>query len=153
MLRLVPIEPAADPELLVRSMAPGFGGDDTLLREIVAQTLAMLSADPRPDPWGSYIACDGETPVGTCAFKHAPNEAGEVEIAYMTFPAFEGRGYATTMAGSLVGIATGAGAALVIAHTLPQENASNKALRRNGFAYAGEVEDPDDGTVWRWERR
>jgi RimJ/RimL family protein N-acetyltransferase len=40
----------------------------------------------------------------------------------------------------------------VIAHTLPEENASNRALRRNGFRLAGEVEDPEDGRVWRWEK-
>ena len=39
-----------------------------------------------------------------------------------------------------------------IALTLPEENASNKALRRNGFVYAGEVMDPEDGLVWRWEK-
>jgi hypothetical protein len=36
--------------------------------------------------------------------------------------------------------------------TLPEENASNKALKRNGFGFAGEVDDPEDGLVWRWER-
>jgi hypothetical protein len=41
----------------------------------------------------------------------------------------------------------------VIAHTLPEENASTRALRGNGFAHAGEVIDPEDGRVWRWERR
>ena len=89
--------------------------------------------------------------IGTCAFKSAPTGAGEVELAYMTFPAYEGRGHATAMAGALARIAD-AGGAMPIAHTLPQENASNKALRRNGFVFAGEVEDPEDGLVWRWER-
>ena len=82
----------------------------------------------------------------------APNAAGEAELAYMTFPAFEGRGHATAMIALLAGIADAAGV-LPIAHTLPVENASNKALRRNGFAFAGAVEDPEDGLVWRWELR
>jgi hypothetical protein len=56
------------------------------------------------------------------------------------------------MIAMLAGIADEAGV-LPIAHTLPEENASNKALRRNGFAFAGEVEDPEDGLIWRWERR
>jgi RimJ/RimL family protein N-acetyltransferase len=71
----------------------------------------------------------------------------------MTFPSFERRGHATAMAARLVEIARAAGAAMVIAHTLPQENASNRALRRNGFIFAGAVQDPEDGEVWRWERR
>lgn len=70
----------------------------------------------------------------------------------MTFPAFEGQGHAGAMIALLASIADQAGI-LPIAHTLPEENASNKALRRNGFAFAGAVEDPEDGLVWRWERR
>lgn len=38
------------------------------------------------------------------------------------------------------------------AHTLAQENASNALLRRLGFRFAGEVSDPEEGIVWRWER-
>jgi hypothetical protein len=56
------------------------------------------------------------------------------------------------MAGALSRIAEAAGM-LPIAHTLPEENASTRALRRNGFLFAGEVMDPEDGLVWRWERR
>ena len=71
----------------------------------------------------------------------------------MTFPAFEGRGHASAMAAALFEIARAAGAPLVIAHTLPEENASTRALRRNSFIFAGETIDPEDGLVWRWERR
>lgn len=151
-LRLVPIAPGADPEPLIRALAPSFGGDEAAPREIVTQTLGLLTADPRPEPWGCYIAYQSETPVGTCAFKHAPDSQGTVEIAYMTFPPFERRGHATAMAAALVELARSGGAAVTIAHTLPEENASNRALRRNGYAYAGPVEDPEDGLVWRWER-
>ena len=119
---------------------------------MLEQTVRLLTRDPRPDPWGCYLASvDGET-VGTCAFKGAPDADGVVEIAYMTFPAFEGRGHAKAMAAALVEVACGGGASLAIAHTLPEENASNGALRRIGFDYAGEVMDPEDGLVWRWER-
>ncbi len=37
---------------------------------------------------------DGDTVVGVCAYKFQPDSAGAVEIAYGTFPAYEGRGYA-----------------------------------------------------------
>ena len=152
-LRLVPIASGAEAEPLIQALVPSFGGDEALPREIVTQTLTLLTADPRPDPWGSYIAHDGNAPIGIGAFKHGPDAAGVVEIAYMTFPPFEGRGYAGRMIQRLLSVATDGGAALVIAHTLPAENASNKALTRNGFAYAGEVMDPEDGLVWRWERK
>ncbi len=71
----------------------------------------------------------------------------------MTFPAFEARGHAGAMAGALVEIARKAGAATVIAHTLPEENASTRALSRNNFVFAGETIDPEDGLVWRWQLR
>lgn len=152
-LRLAPVPADADLDALAASLAPGFGGDPEAGREVVAQTLALLTADPRPDPWGSYIAHDGDTAVGLCAFKAAPDAAGTVEIAYMTLPAFERRGQATAMAGALFDIAQGAGALLVIAHTLPEGNASTRALGRNSFVHVGETIDPEDGLVWRWERR
>lgn len=152
-LRLVPLAREADPEPLARALAPSFDGDEAGPLEIVTQTLALLAAEPRPDPWGCYIAYQGETPVGTCAFKHPPDVQGSVEIAYMTFPSFERRGHATAMTAALVEVAQSGGAAMAVAHTLPEENASVRALRRNGFLFAGEAEDPEDGTVWRWERR
>jgi ribosomal-protein-alanine N-acetyltransferase len=151
-LTLVPVAPDMDPADRAISLAPGFGGDPKPAREMLAQTIALLTRDPRPDPWGCYLARSDGTFVGTCAFKSAPDAAGEVEIAYMTFPAFEGRGHATAMAAALVQTAEAAGAR-PIAHTLPAENASTRVLCRNDFAFAGEVTDPEDGLVWRWERR
>ncbi|MBV9883813.1 MAG: GNAT family N-acetyltransferase [Sphingomonadaceae bacterium] len=150
-LSLNPIAPRTDPDLFAATLAPGFGGDEGPAREILAQTVALLTRDPRPDPWGSYLVELDGTPIGIAAFKSAPNQEGEVELAYMTFPAFEGRGHATATIAALVEIAEAAGAAPT-ALTLPEENASNKALRRNGFVYAGEVIDPEDGLVWRWEK-
>ncbi|HEX8624622.1 MAG TPA: GNAT family N-acetyltransferase [Allosphingosinicella sp.] len=151
-LRLVPIGAGADTEGLAAQLAPGFGGDSGAAREILIQTVEFLTREPRPDPWGSYIGYAGETAVGLGAFKSAPDGAGTVEIAYMTFPAHEGKGYARAMVPSLYAMAIEHGASLVIAHTLPEENASNRALRSSGFAFAGEVSDPEDGLVWRWEK-
>lgn len=151
-LALRPFPPGIDPDLYAAELAPAFGGDEGPAREILAQTIDLLARDPRPDPWGSYVVeLDGQ-PVGVAAFKSAPAASGEVEIAYMTFPAFEGRGHATATIAALVDVAIGAGAR-PIALTLPEENASNRALRRNGFCFAGEVIDPEDGLVWRWEHR
>ena len=151
-MKLRPIGAADDLEALVEELAPGFGGETGEARALLAQTVQLLTRDPRPDPWGSYVVGVGPDIVGLCAFKSAPNEEGEVEIAYMTFPAFERRGHATAMAGALTRIAFDAGCPTVIAHTLPEENASTRALRRKGFRHAGEVMDPEDGLVWRWER-
>jgi RimJ/RimL family protein N-acetyltransferase len=119
--------------------------------ETAEMTRSMLDACPRDVPWGAYLVADLDTRdvVGTCAFKDAPNTDGEVEIAYHTYPGFEGRGYARAMAARLVEIAKAA--KRVVAHTLPQTGASTRVLERLGFARSGEVHDPHDGVIWRWE--
>jgi len=85
-----------------------------------------------------------------CSFKTEPNELREVEIAYYTFPHREGRGIATAMVDELTARAS-PHVAVVLAHTLPVENASCQVLRRCGFRRAGEIMDPEDGLVWRWQ--
>jgi RimJ/RimL family protein N-acetyltransferase len=37
------------------------------------------------------------------------------------------------------------------AHTMPEQNASTRVLEKCGFRWLGEVVDPEDGAVWRWE--
>jgi ribosomal-protein-alanine N-acetyltransferase len=151
-IRLRQLAASSDPAALAEELASCFGGDPQPARELIEQTLGLLTRNPRPQQWGCYLASVGEDTVGTCAFKAAPDDKGLVEIAYMTFPAFEGRGHATAMAGKLVEVARSGGASMAIAHTLAEENASTRALRRNHFVHTGEVNDPEDGLVWRWER-
>src|SRR5262245_16391161 len=49
-----------------------------------------------PAHWFGYFAIEGETQqmVGACSFKGPPDD-GALEIAYFTFPGFEGRGIGT----------------------------------------------------------
>ncbi|HEX2204573.1 MAG TPA: GNAT family N-acetyltransferase [Longimicrobium sp.] len=122
-------------------------------REAAAQNADLHRRVPRPAPWGAYLAVDDDAAqvVGTCAFPAAPDAEAAVEIAYFTFPPFEGAGAATDMARALVEIAAEApGARSVIAHTLPETSASTRVLERNGFRRDGEAVDPDAGPVWRW---
>lgn len=123
------------------------------LRELVTQSLAFQDRIGATPPWVGYLAVrerEGDV-IGCCGFKGDPDDAGTVEIAYYTFPDHEGRGLATAMAAELVAIArTDARARRVIAHTLPEPNASTRVLAKNGFAFAGDVVDPEDGPVWRF---
>ena len=124
------------------------------LREI-ADTTRIFLGPLIGTRWGAYLGVeeDSRQIVGTCSFKGAPNGAGEVEIAYYTFPPFEGRGYATQMARRLVEIAFETPEIdLVYAHTLAENNASTSILKKLGFRFDRESTDPEDGAVWRWIR-
>jgi len=75
-----------------------------------------------------------------------------VEIAYGIEPEHQGKGYATEAAQGMVDYACSHDEVrLVCAHTLPEENASTRVLTKCGFRKVGEVLDPEDGLVWRWE--
>jgi RimJ/RimL family protein N-acetyltransferase len=103
-------------------------------------------------PWVGYLGRDPESNaiVGSCSFKDVCRN-GDVEIAYFTFPQSEGRGWGARMAAALVEIAVREpDVSRILAHTLPEENASTHILRRLGFSLYGAVEDRDEGTVWRW---
>jgi RimJ/RimL family protein N-acetyltransferase len=117
--------------------------------------VARLRAAPEPDPWTHGFSilhrASGET-VGSCGYKGLPDSNGVVEIAYGVDAAYQGHGYATEAARALVAHAFEQdGVRLVIAHTLPEPNASGRVLTKCGFKWRGGVVDPEDGPVWRWE--
>lgn len=119
---------------------------------VCAQTAALYGKAGFAPPWVGYLALQGSQLVGTCAFTAAPQD-GRVEIAYFTFPEFEGQGVATSMASALLEVVDRSGAqVLVFAHTLPEVNASNSILKKLGFTFAGTVPHPEEGSVWEWHR-
>jgi [ribosomal protein S5]-alanine N-acetyltransferase len=102
-------------------------------------------------PWTGYVGFGGDEMIGLCGFKGEPTDEGVVEIAYYTFQEFEGQGFATEMARALIDIASGSDEVQrLIAHTLKEENASTRICKRLGLNFEGEVNDPEDGCVWRW---
>lgn len=124
-------------------------------RDVVTQTLALERLIGATSPWGGYltVAVRDGTVVGGGGFKGNPTAEGTVEIAYFTFPEYEGRGFGSATARALVAIAEADPAVRdVIAHTLPTPGASTRILERVGFAPVADVVDPDDGPVWRWRR-
>lgn len=118
--------------------------------------LASLRAPGDADPWRFGFAVvhrESRAVVGSGGFKGPPDGEGMVEIAYGIVPSFERRGFATQVATALTAYATkNDSVRLVRAHTMPEPNASNSVLKKCGFQYAGEVVDPDDGLVWRWDK-
>ena len=109
-----------------------------------------------PGPWTHGFAVlerAGSTAVGVCGFKGPPDADGVVEVAYGIEPAYQGRGYAKETVSALVEFADQAGAQVVRAHTKPDNGPSTGVLAGCGFVQIGEVVDPEDGRVCRWERR
>lgn len=123
--------------------------------EVSSDWLARVKASNSADPWthGFSVAQRASgTLVGMCAYKGPPDANAAVEIAYGINPEYQGRGYATEVARALVAFAFGSGQVrLVCAHTRPEESASTHVLTKCGFDWIGEVMDPEDGLVWRWE--
>ncbi len=121
------------------------------LKQLCTSTIAMYPNQLPMLPWVGYLAEKNGVFVGTCAFKSSP-ENGEVEIAYFTFPEYEGQGVATLMAQWLINIANQHGVSCVKAQTLPEKNASVRILERLNFVFVGSVDHPEDGKVWEWRR-
>jgi [ribosomal protein S5]-alanine N-acetyltransferase len=115
------------------------------------------SADAEPDPWVfgfAIIHSKNNAVVGTLGFKGLPDKDGVVEIAYGIAPEYEGQGIATEAAAAGVDFAFKSGRVKVVrAHTLPTNSASKRVLEKCGLSFIGEVVDPEDGPVWRWERK
>ena len=127
------------------------GGLPEVATSALHATARLYDAIGFREPWVGYLAIDGERAVGTCSFK-APPAGGRVEIAYFTFPGFEGRGFATAMARRLTDMALDTQPGITVAaQTLPVANASNAILRKLGFRLAGTALDDEAGDVWEWQ--
>jgi len=117
--------------------------------------LARLHASTSPDPWVhgfSMVHLDTGITVGQCSFKGPPDTDGVVEIAYGVASDQECKGYATQAARALVAYAFSIDQVnRVRAHTLPTSIASKRVLAKCGFQYVGEINDPEDGLVCRFE--
>ena len=141
---LVPIERDGSPRDYAGSMPD-------VVREVFSATAELYAKLGFDEPWIGYLALAEEKPVGTCGFKSPPCN-GRVELAYFTFPEFEGRGLASAMAAGLVAIAREHGASVVVAaQTLPERNASHRVLEKVGFQHVDTINHPEDGRVWEWQ--
>jgi ribosomal-protein-alanine N-acetyltransferase len=126
-------------------------------REMAKQSHDFYASVAAHAPWVGYVVIDAVSnqAIGCCGFKGNPDEKNEVEISYHTWESYEGRGFATAMAHQMFRLAENAepGVKSVIAHTLAEENASTSILKKCQFRFAGQVQDPEDGPVWRWEKK
>jgi RimJ/RimL family protein N-acetyltransferase len=138
----------------VRAQIEGMDADQRA--HLSPDWLARVRAATAADPWTLGFALvhrATDAVIGTCGFKGPPGADGMVEIAYGVAPDHQGKGYATEAAEALVAYAFSSGQVRVVrAHTFSEANASARVLAKCGFRRIGEVIDPEDGFVWRWER-
>ena len=164
-LRLLPYSPTQLLALIAdaREFEEAFGfpaaeGMQGFLRsdDVSPAWLARLREAKTADPWEHGFAVlhrDSRSVIGSAAFKGPPDPDGVVEIAYGIVPEYQSRGYATEAAKALLDFAFASDdVRLVRAHTRAEPNASTRVLTKCGFQLTGDVIDPEDGLVWRWER-
>jgi RimJ/RimL family protein N-acetyltransferase len=117
---------------------------------VIAPTVQMYKRRGYVEPWVGYLAIEEGRYVGACGFT-SPPVGGVAEIAYFTFPDSERCGIATRMAQRLISIAQECDPSVkIIAHTLTEENASTRVLRKLGFVFTGALDHPEDGNIWEW---
>ncbi len=129
--------------------------NDSLFQSANCQTLLEMYEAYYPQtgfhvPWVAYLILEGNQVLGSCGFTGQPKN-GQVEIAYWTFKAFEGRGVASFACQQLIHIAHSADPKITItAKTAPEHNASTKILEKNSFRFKEVVQDEEIGDAWLW---
>jgi RimJ/RimL family protein N-acetyltransferase len=144
---------------LLASEPADFAAQHGIRLHDVAQTVARDSLEymktfplETSPEWFGHLVIEGESQqmVGICSLK-GPVVEGTVEIAYYTFPGFEGRGIGTAMARFTLDRAILLqDVRRVIAHTLAEHNASARILEKIGMKFV--CEEIEDGVaVWLWQ--
>ena len=120
-------------------------------REALRRLRDSLAADPDKARWGTRLFVAGDPPelVGWGGYK-GPPEDGVVELGYEIAETRRGRGLATAATEAMLTEAfADERVTTVIAHTLPERNASNRVLEKLGFEFDAELE-RDGQAVWRF---
>lgn len=133
-------------EVLGHPVAPGWA----TFAEALPMAREAVAAKPG-DRWGPrfFVTEDPLELVGWGGFKGAPRD-GTIELGYEIAEPRRERGLATAAARAMVAEAFADPAVTeVIAHTLPERNASNRVLEKLGFRFAEETKEGEQA-VWRF---
>ena len=148
------------------TMEAAQAGDDVLARHLgcavepgwvsftgaLAAMRDQLARDPGAAAWGTrlFLAGDPAALVGWGGYKGPPDD-GVVELGYEIASGRWGQVLATAAVRAMLAEAfADPGVTAVIAHTLPERNASNRVLEKAGFRFARPVVQ-DGEEVWRFE--
>ncbi|WP_375580472.1 GNAT family N-acetyltransferase [Marivirga tractuosa] len=117
-------------------------------------SLDRLTENEEENGWWTYFPIHRQNNklIGSGGYKGKPTAEGTVELGYEIAPTFRNRGLATEMTKGLIENALkDKRVRTIIAHTLGQDNPSTKVLQKCGFEKVQEINDPDDGLIWKWE--
>lgn len=152
---LVPMTRADADEILgrapvTRQWADGYPteGDVEVAGWLAAGTIAPVTVDEPFGPW--LVVTDTGLVVGGVGFHGAPDEKGRAEIGYGIAGSFRGRGVASAAVAHLLALPVLPGVTALVAHTDPDNPASQRVLERNGFVRDGA---DDEGLRWRLPMR
>jgi ribosomal-protein-alanine N-acetyltransferase len=142
-----------------RELSQALGGAEVVegwngFPEALALVRDAVAVHPDSARWGSrfFLAGEPRALVGWGGFKGAPQD-GVVEVGYEITERHRNRGLATAAVAAMLDEAfADPEVRAVIAHTLPEPNASTRVLEKSGFARDGEAADDDGSAVWRWRR-
>lgn len=115
--------------------------------------LEKIKDDPTSKSWWTYLPIEIKTNtlIGSCGYKGPPDEAGMVEIGYEVAAAKRNLGYATEIVQLLVDHAfQHQDVHFIQAHTMAEENASVSVLRKSNFKFIEEIDDENEGKIWKW---
>lgn len=140
----------AGDEQLAEALGAQVAPDWATFAEALPSARESVAAKP-DDSWGPrfFLTEDPLELVGWGGFKGAPRE-GVVELGYEIAASRRERGLATAAARAMVAEAFAASeVTAIVAHTLPERNASNRVLEKVGFRFAEETKEGEQA-VWRY---
>ena len=121
------------------------------LKEALEQTILPAMADTRKNYlystlWTAILRAENKM-IGDLCMVGQPNTAGEIEIGYGTYAAFQNCGYMTEIVGGLIAwCTTQFRIKSILASTNKTNVASFKVLEKNDFVKIGETE-----TAFNWK--
>lgn len=120
----------------------------------LAFSLEKIKSSETEKDWWSYLPIlkSENRLIGLCGYKGSPDENGMVEIGYEIKNDYHNKGFATEIANALIEDAfKNEKITYILAHTLGQDNASTKVLKKCGFEKVQDIENSELGTIWKWE--
>jgi ribosomal-protein-alanine N-acetyltransferase len=123
------------------------------LKEAIEQAFLPNTANPEKNYllctlWTIILQSENKMVADLCIVDE-PNEHGEIEIGYGTYPEHQGKGYMTEAVGGIIQWARQQpGVKAIVAGTDKTNIASYTILQKNGFVQSGETE---TGFTWRLE--